>query len=61
MIYTKRLLVIIFAITATIGYGLANSDLYVERIQLNNTYVSDGQTGIIQGTVPRINITIGNN
>jgi hypothetical protein len=60
MIYTKRLLATIFAVTATIGYGFASSDLYVERIQLNNTYVSDGQTGVIQGTVPRINITIGN-
>jgi len=44
-----------------IGYGLTNSDLVLEKIELNQVFNSNNQTGIIQWTTPRINITVKNN
>ncbi len=43
-----------------LGYNFAQSDMYIERLELSNPYMVGGETGAVQWSVPRINIVIGN-
>ncbi len=56
-----RQIITIVCIVWAWSYSFWQSDIYIEQIQLNNTYTLNNQVGIIQNTTPRISIIIGNN
>lgn len=48
-------------IILSIGYNFAQSDIYIQRLELSNPFMVGGETGAIQWSTPRVNIVIGNN
>jgi len=59
--YKKLLITSIVTIILSLGYNFAQSDLYIQRFELSTPYMVAWETWAIQGSVPRVNIVIGNN
>ncbi len=59
--YKKPLIAFIITIILSVGYNFAQSDIYMQSMELSTPFMQWWETGAIQWSVPRINIVIGNN
>jgi len=46
--YKKLCITFIMTIILFLGYNFAQSDMYIERLELSNPYMVGGETGAVQ-------------